>query len=438
MNSEVIDIQIDKKVFNTAYYPLLNDTTRTQILFGGSSSGKSVFLSQRCVYDLLKGGRNYLVCRQVGRTIRKSVFAEIKGVIDDWGLTSLFRINKTDGVITCESNGYQVLFVGLDDVEKIKSIRPEKGSLTDIWVEEATETDKATIKQLMKRQRGGTDKTPKRLMKSFNPIYITHWMYEDYFKKIGWTEDQKIYRDDDLVILKTTYKDNKFLTEGDIKDLENEDDPYFYNVYTLGNWGVLGNVIFRNWEVKDLSRLHDQFVNRRNGLDFGYADDPAASPRTHYDNKKGVIYIFDELYETGLQNDELSERLLDMHGKDLITADSAEPKSIAELNKKGLIVRGAKKGKDSVNHGIQWLQQQHIIVDKKCINSQNELSTYKWKEDAGGHALPIPVGKNDHLIDALRYAYENDMAQIKGKLRPSTSNYIAGNKTEKRPWTTQD
>ena len=412
----MIEIELHDKVFNKAYVPLLTDTTRTQIVFGGSSSGKSVFLSQRCVYDLLQGGRNYLVCRQVGRTIRKSVFAEIKGVIDDWNLSSFFRINKTDGVITCESNGYQVLFVGLDDVEKIKSIRPEKGAITDIWIEEATETDKPTIKQLLKRQRGGDAKTHKRLMLSFNPIYITHWIYEDYFKKIGWTEDQKIYRDDDLIILKTTYKDNKFLTDGDIKDLENEDDTYFYNVYTLGNWGVLGNVIFKNWEVRDLTKLHDQFVNRRNGLDFGYADDPAASPRTHYDSKKGVIYLFDELYERGLTNQELGTRLLDLHGKDLITADSAEPKSIAELSKLGLTIRGARKGKDSVNFGIQWLQQQKIIVDKRCINAQNELSTYKWKEDAGGNALPIPVGKNDHLIDGLRYAYEDDMKAYKTEI----------------------
>ena len=408
-----IDIQIDKKVFNDAYYPLLEDNIRIQILFGGSSSGKSVFAAQRCIYDLLRGGRNYLVCRQVGRTIRKSVFSEIKAVVDDWNISHLFNINKTDGVITCKSNGYQVLFVGLDDVEKIKSIRPEKGAITDIWIEEATETDKATIKQLQKRQRGGSEKTPKRLLMTFNPIYITHWIYEDYFKKIGWTKEQKIYRDDDLVILKTTYKDNKFLTEGDIKDLENEDDPYFYDVYTMGNWGVLGNVIFRNWKVEDLSKLHDQFVNRRNGLDFGYASDPAASPRTHYDSKRNTIYMFDELYERELTNQELGSQLLDMHGKDVIKADSAEPKSIAELSKLGLTIRGARKGKDSVNFGIQWLQQQKIIIDKKCINTQNEFSTYKWKEDAGGNALPIPVDKNNNIIDGLRYAYEDDMKAYK-------------------------
>ena len=415
MTARVVDLNIDSEVFNDAYYPYLTDDTRTQILFGGSSSGKSVFAAQRAVYDILKGNRNYLVCRQVGKTVRKSVFSEIKSVIDEWDVRQLFKINKTDGVITCH-NDHQILFVGLDDVEKIKSIRPDKGSITDIWIEEATETDKPTYKQLLKRQRGGSENIKKRIIFTFNPIFKTHWIYDDYFSKIGWTEEQKIYRDDDLLILKTTYKDNHFLTTGDINDLESEDDPYFYNVYTLGNWGVLGNVIFKNWSIDDLSGLHNQFTNRHNGLDFGYASDPAASPRTHYDKKKGIIYIFDELYETGLTNPELGDRLIDMHGKDLITADSAEPKSIAELQQKELLIRGARKGKDSVNFGIQWLQQQKIIVDKKCINMQNEFSTYKWKEDAGGNALPIPVDRNNHLIDALRYAYEDGMKAYKTEI----------------------
>lgn len=434
----MIDIEIEPDVFNDVYMPYLDDPTRTQILFGGSSSGKSVFIAQRCTYDLLKGGRNYLVCRQVGKTVRKSVFSEVKGVIEDWGLSHLFKINKTDGVITCTSNGYQAIFIGLDDVEKIKSIRPEKGSITDIWVEEATETDRNTLKQLLKRQRGGSEKIAKRLILSFNPIYKTHFIYNDYFAKIGWTEDQKIYRDDDLLILKTTYKDNKFLTSGDIKDLENEEDQYFYNVYTLGNWGVLGNVIFHNWKVMDLSGMTDQFTNRRNGLDFGFADDPAASGRTHYDRMRKTIYIFDELYERGLDNQELAKELIDMHGRDLITADSAEPKSIAELNKAGCNVRGARKGKDSVNFGIQWIQQQKIIVDSKCINTQNELSTYKWKEDAAGNALPVPVDKNNHLMDQLRYAYEDDMKAVRGTMKVTAGSYIAGDKKETRPWTIQD
>lgn len=410
------NVEIHSEVFNNAYIPYLDKDTRTQIYYGGSSSGKSRFLAQRCIYDILKGGRNYLITRQVGRTIRGSVYNEICKVIQEWGLSALFSINKTDMVITC-TNGYQILFAGLDDVEKLKSITPVKGEVTDIWCEEATEIETASYKQLIKRQRGGSEKTAKRITLSFNPILQTHWIYEEFFKTIGWADKQTEYHDEELSILKTTYKDNRFLTKQDIYDLEKEKDSYYYNVYTLGNWGVLGNTIFRHktandplpgWYVEDLSGMKDQFVNHRVGLDFGFASDPAACPVTHYDRMHSTIYVYNELYETGLTNDLLADQLQLMVGAMPITADSAEPKSIAELQNAGLNVYAAKKGKDSVEHGIQWLQQQTIVVDKSCVNMQNELMVYKWKEDAGGHEIKIPVDRNNHLLDALRYAYESD------------------------------
>jgi phage terminase large subunit len=403
-----MQVQIDRAVFNRAYLPLLEDYARTQILFGGSGSGKSVFVAQRAVVDIMAGGRNYLVCRQVARTIRGSVFTEIVKAITAWGVGSLFTINKSDMVITC-TNGYQIVFIGLDDVEKIKSITPQKGAFTDLWIEEATETTRPSVRQLIKRQRGGDAKTPKRTVMTFNPILKTSWIYEEYFANLGWTEDQKVYRDDDLSILKTTYKDNRFLTDDDRKDLENETDPYFYNVYTLGNWGILGNVIFKNWRVEDLAGMHEQFTNRRAGLDWGFSGDPAAVVQTHYDKMRKTIYIYGELYERGLTNPELADKVIDMIGDDLVTCDSAEPKSIVEVSNLGVLVGSARKGKDSVTFGIQWLQQQTIVIDSKCINAQNEFSQYHWKEDAGGNAMPVPVDKNNHIIDALRYAYEDDM-----------------------------
>ena len=407
--TEAIKVIIPEEAFNDAYLPYLDCMSRIQIFYGGASSGKSVFLAQRDVVDLLKGGRNILVARQVGKTLRGSVVQEITKVINAWNLESLFNINKTDGTVTCE-NGYQIVFVGLDDVEKLKSITPAKGVFSDVRIEEATEVDKNNVKQLFKRQRGGNENTPKRFTFSFNPILKSHYLYNEYFKSIGWTDTQKEYKGDGLSILKTTYKDNKFLTVEDVRDLESETDEYFKAVYTYGNWGVLGNVIFKNWRVEDLSDMRDQFTNRRNGLDFGYSSDPAAGAFTHYDKMRKTIYIFDELYETGLTNPELAERLADKLGTtDIITCDSAEPKSIAELSNCNISTRGAQKGKDSVLFGIQWLQQRTIIIDSHCINAQNEFSQYHWKEDAGGNALPIPVDKNNHLIDALRYAYEMDM-----------------------------
>jgi phage terminase large subunit len=382
--------------------------SRVQIIFGGSSSGKSLFLAQRVVWDLLNGGRNYLVCREVGRTVRGSVAQEIGKVISTWGLSQLFSINKTDGTITCH-NGYQVIFTGLDDVEKLKSITPAKGVITDVWVEEATEAEPDAIKQLMKRQRGGDEKTPKRLTLSFNPILQSHWIYQHYFASIAWADDQKEYHSPELSILKTTYKDNAFLTAEDVKDLENETDSYYYNVYTLGNWGILGDVIFTNWHVIDMSQMQAQFTNPRHGLDFGFSSDPAAGWFAHYDREKKSIYIYDELYERGLTNDTLASRLKEKISIAPIACDSAEPKSIQELCNYGVNAYPAKKGKDSVNFGIQWMQQQTLYIDAKCVNAKREISTAHWKKDKNGNVLRIPNDKDNHLLDAGRYAHEGDM-----------------------------
>lgn len=392
---------------NDVYLPYLDEMSRVQVFYGGASSGKSVFIAQRTVMDVAQGGRNYLVCRAVGRTIRRSVMNEIRKVIADAELTKLFDVNRSDGIITCK-NGYQILFAGLDDVEKIKSITPERGALTDVWVEEATETSRDSVRQLMKRQRGGDESVAKRLTLTFNPILQTHWIYEDYFASIGWADKQTQHKANDLSILKTWYIHNKFLTQQDIEGLENEKDKYYRDVYTYGNWGVLGNVIFANWRVEDLSEMRNQFTNRRNGLDFGFASDPAAIVCTHYDTKRKTIYVFDELYERGLTNDLLAAEVKRMMGSDIVTCDSAEPKSIAELQKLSVNATGAKKGKDSVTWGIDWLKQQEIVIDSRCVNLRNELQAYKWKEDAGGNAIRVPVDKNNHLIDALRYAYESE------------------------------
>ena len=415
------ELDIDSAVFNDIYIPHLNNNTRTQIIFGGSSSGKSVFFAQRDVVDVLKGGRNFLVCRQVARTLRGSVVQEINKIISEWGLSDLFVVNKTDNTITC-NNGYQIVFAGLDDVEKLKSITPAKGVFTDVRIDEATEAGLKTVKQLIKRQRGGSADKPKRLTLSFNPILQGHWIYEEYFSKIKWADDQTEYTSDNLTILKTWYIHNKYLTPEDINDLENETDEYFYEVYTKGNWGVLGNVIFKNWEVRDLADMRNQFVNNRNGLDFGFSADPAALTVSHYARNKKTIYIYEEFYEAGLTNDILAGEIISLIDNDLVVCDSAEPKSIAELKDHRVNAIGAKKGKDSVVFGIQWLQQQKIIINVSCINTKNEFMQYKWKEDGAGNPMRQPVDKNDHIISALRYAYEGDMGPKHKK--PGTVKYV--------------
>jgi phage terminase large subunit len=395
---------------NDVYLPHLDNYARTQIFYGGSSSGKSWFLAQRCVLDVLGGGRNYLVCRQVARTIRSSVFAQIERVIREAGLLDYFTLNKSDAIITCR-NGYQIIFVGLDDVEKVKSIVPAVGVWTDIWCEEATEMERGDIGDLYKRQRGGDESTNKRMTLSFNPILQSHWIYEEHFKAVAWADGQTEYSGGGLSILKTTYKDNRFLTSQDHHDLENERDKYRYNVYTLGNWGILGHVIFTNWRVEDLSGMHDQFTNHRYGLDFGFSVDPSALWVAHYDREHRRIYVYDELYQKGLTNDLLAVEIKNLIGSEPVVCDSAEPKSIVELQTYGVSASGAAKGKDSVLFGYQWLQQQEIIIDKSCVNTKMEISTAHWLEDAGGNPMLKPSGVNDHLISAGRYAHEQDMIE---------------------------
>ena len=403
-----MEITLDRKLFNPAYLPFVNDDTRNQIFYGGSSSGKSKFIAQRLVMDLLSGRRNYLCTRKVAKTLRKSSFAEVTKVINEWKLTKTFTVNQSDMLITC-NNGYQSVFVGLDDVEKVKSITPAKGVFTDTWEEEATENEEVDDKQLGKRLRGQS-KVVKRRTKSFNPILQDHWIFKQYFG--GWQDDKNELRADDLLILKTTYKDNQFLELDDIKELENETDKYYYDVYTLGNWGILGGVIFRNWTVEDFDRKH--FDNYKAGVDFGYGDDPAAIILCHLDRMRKIIYICGESYQTGLTNDLLSAEIRRVCDRTLVTCDSAEPKSIQELRNLGISATAAIKGKDSVNMGIQWIQQHQIIIHPTCTQFLNEFRAYKREQDkTTGAILPNPVDKNNHGIDALRYALEIDMQFVR-------------------------
>lgn len=395
-------LEINHKIFNPVYIPFINSETRIQIFFGGSSSGKSYFIAGRVVLDALKG-RNTLVLRNVAKTLRGSCWNEITKAIKTFGLGSLFEVSKTEMVITAKNNRCQILFAGLDDVEKIKSITPAKGVLTDVWIEEATETAWEDYKQLDKRLRG-LSRHSKRLTLSFNPIYREHWIYTNFFG--DWDESKTVIDTLALSILKTTYLDNNFLTQDDRDALENEKDPYYRNVYTLGNWGVLGDVIFRNWRTEDLSDLNTD--KPLFGLDFGFSSDPAAGVKVHYDRVGKKIYILDELHEKGMTNTHLAELLKPWVGGHYITCDSSEPKSIKELQNLGIRAIGAKKGQDSVMHGIQWLQGHEIIVDVRCQRMKNELQLYQWRKDKDGNSMRVPEDRNNHLIDALRYCLEHE------------------------------
>ena len=402
MTKPAPQLLVPARAFNAAYLPYLQSPQRVQLFFGGAGSGKSAFLAARAVLDALSG-RNTLVVRQVARTLRASCFAEVQKSISRFGLSHMFSISKSELSVTCYSNGAQLLFLGLDDVEKVKSLTPRRGALTDIWVEEATETRRADLRQLEKRLRGPSAHS-KRLTMSFNPVSRGHWLYKEYFA--AFPEDRGLLITPDLLILRTTYRDNRFLAPDDIRALEAEKDPYFHQVYTLGEWGQLGGSVFSNWAVGEPPREIDR-TWLRCGLDFGYAADPAAAVLAAFDRKKGTLYILEEFKQAGLTNDLLALRLKALCGTLPVTCDSAEPKSIAELRRHGVQALPARKGPDSVLHGLQWLNQQKMVLAPKCVHLREELLGCRWADDGHGGFLPRPAGE-DHLIDALRYAMERD------------------------------
>jgi len=398
----MINVRISSKIFNPIYKRFLHAVSYIQIFFGGASSGKSVFVAQRAVIDLMEGNRNYLVVREVYKDLKNSAFAEMRQVIEsNSDLAKLFYITENPLRIRCKENSREAVFVGLDDVENIKSIRPRRGVFTDVWIEEATQISKNSFKQIRKRLRGQS--VAKRITMTFNPILKSHWIYKDFFQ--GWNDESDILETGKLLILRTTYKDNVFLTEQDRENLENEEDLYFYNVYTLGKWGVLGNVIFRNWETADLSNLKKLWGRQiYGGLDFGFTH-PAAALSVGYDAENKTIYVFDEAGGTGLSNQALYRETTKLMATNF-NCDAAEPRSILELQNLGLSCQSADKGKDSVIYGIKWLQRLKIVIDVSCTRLKAELSSYKWVEKRDGTVIEQPVDKNNHWIDALRYAVE--------------------------------
>ena len=274
-----IDIKISKKVFNDIYLPLLDNYDRYVVLYGGGSSGKSYFIAQWMVYRLIHPERfNLLIVRQTGDTNSKSTFPLMKQVIKDWKLYDHFKINESDKRIKCLFTGNEVAFAGLDDVEKIKSITFENGELTEIWVEEATECNEEDINQLKVRLRGGSSK--KQMILSFNPINIQHWIKRHFI-------DSGL-----ATVVFSTYKDNKFLSNDDRKALEDlkNTDEYTYNVYCLGQWGILGKTVF------DAKKLTERLQVAPKPLKTGYFeydyDGTTISNIRWVDDNNGFIKLY--------------------------------------------------------------------------------------------------------------------------------------------------
>lgn len=287
-----LTVQIPKKAFNDAYIETLGDKHRYLVFYGGAGSGKSYYIAQRYIKSMMDRPMcNILVVRAVGNTNRDSTFALFKQIISKWGLSPLFKVNESDLRITCTQTGNSAVFKGLDDTEKLKSITFAKGELTDVWIEEASETLEADFNQLNIRLRGKG--THKQIVVSFNPIDVNHWLKKRFFDR----------KDDNVRIVHTTYKDNRFLDDEYVELLESyrETDPYYYAVYCLGEWGVYGNTIFDKFRVTErISQIKGQKSKRgyfyykyteRGLADIKWVDDPDGYIKIIKPPKKGYPYV---------------------------------------------------------------------------------------------------------------------------------------------------
>lgn len=282
-----INIKISKKVFNKVYIPYLNNISRYLIFYGGAGSGKSFFVGERYIYKILNSKMmNLLVVRATGKSNRDSTFALFKQIINKWNLNKYFKVNESDLRIKCLLNGNEIIFSGLDDVEKLKSVTFGKGELTDIWIEEASEILESDFNQLDVRLRGKG--TKKQIVISFNPIDINHWLKKRFFDILR----------DNVTICHTTYKDNEFLDEDYKKLLESykDTDEYYYNVYCLGQWGVLGKTVFDSRAVsRRLSELEKPI--KVGYFDYDYDDTKPIGKKISnirwINDKNGYIEIYE-------------------------------------------------------------------------------------------------------------------------------------------------
>ena len=388
------------KAKSPAFVPLFTDKSRYQVPWGGAGSGKSHIVARKILYRLLKESdakHNFLIMRKVDKTIKKSVFTLIRNIISKWDLTSEFDVNLTDKTIIYKLNGSQIMFSGMDDPEKLKSIE----GVTGIWMEEATEFTQEDFEQLDLRLRGVT-KYPKQIILTLNPISEQHWIKRVFF-------DDPIQG---VFTLKTTYLDNSFIDEEYKMVMENKKktNPRYYNIYALGNWGTAEGLVFSR--VTQRLIRPDEIAGLRcvQGLDFGYTNDPSAFCQSYVDEANKRIYVYDGFYEKGMSNAEIAEAIKGMLAhRHKTTADSSEPKSIDYIKGKGVSIEGAAKGKDSVNAGIDFLLEYEIVVNAHLVEFMTEFNNYAWAIDKEGKPTNKPCDDFNHFIDALRYSVESMM-----------------------------
>lgn len=394
---------------------------RYRVVKGSRASKKSKTTALWFIFNMMKyQGANLLVVRKTFRTLKDSCFTELKWAVKRLKVEHLWEFKESPLEATYKPTGQKIYFRGLDDPLKVTSVTVDVGCLCWMWIEEAYEImSEADFDTLDESIRG---EVPEGLFKqvtfTFNPWNERHWLKKRFFDTTS----------PDVLAITTNYLCNEWLDEADKNLFETmkKNNPRRYAVAGLGGWGIVDGLVYENFleqefeliSKKDFLKLDaaeqkaKNYVFRENlqsafGLDFGYTNDPTALFAGFIDTEHQKIYVWDELYEKGLSNKRIFERISAMgYSKENITGDSADPKSIDELRGLGLRIRGAAKGKDSVNNGIQFIQNFQIIIHPRCVNFLTEISNYTWEKDKFGTKLNVPIDDFNHLLDAMRYALE--------------------------------
>ena len=358
---------------------------------------------------------NTLVVRKTFRTLKDSCFAELKWAVHRLKVDAWWEFKESPLEATYTPTGQKIYFRGLDDPLKVTSITVDVGVLCWGWIEEAYEIMKEDDFNILDESIRG--EVPEGLFKqwtiTFNPWNEHHWLKKRFFDAPP---------DPDILALTTNYLCNEWLDAADIKVFEDmkKRNPRRYAVAGLGGWGIVDGLVYENWKEEAFDHTSDAFKQEHPnliscfGLDFGYTNDPSTLFCGLLDLKEKRLFVFDEMYEKGLSNKRIAETVQAMgYGKERITADSAEPKSIDELKSLGLRVKAATKGKDSIKNGIQWIQDLEIIIHPRCVNFLTEISNYTWDQDKFGTKLNVPIDDFNHLMDAMRYALEKHITEKK-------------------------
>lgn len=404
-----IKIKNPSRVFNKHIYDKLTDySTFTEIHYGGASSGKSHGVIQKVVFKSLqawKYPRKVLFLRKVGSSVYDSIFEDVKQCLEAWGLLGACKVNNSAYRIELP-NGAQFIFKGLDNPEKIKSIK----GISDVVMEEASEFTLDDYTQLTLRLRD--KKHPnKQIYLMFNPVSKVNWVYNAFFVK----------KPKNTVIYQTTYKDNRFLdevTKENIEELADRNEAY-YKIYALGEFATLDKLVFPKYKKQLLNKEELKHLPSDFGLDYGFINDPSAFMHVKVDEENKRLYILEEYVKKGLTNDKIAEAIKALgYSKEIIRADSAEKKSNQELRNLDIPrVIDVIKGPGSVMQGIQYILQYEIIVDERCVKTIEELENYTWKKDrATNEYINEPVDSYNHCLDAVRYAVQDRIFQKKKEL----------------------